>query len=93
MQVRSKKIMPTPDTVVQEVGGEIVLLNLDTEYYYGLDQVGVRFWQLISANPALEAAIDQLHAEYSVDRAQLEADIDQLVNVLAEAGLITFSDD
>ena len=93
MSVISKKIIPTPDTVVQEVGGDIVLLNLETEYYYGLDKVCVRFWQLINTNPAVSAAIDQLYSEYNVAREQLEADIAHLVNTLAEARLITLSDD
>ncbi len=90
MSILNKKIVATPGTLAQEVGDSIVLLNLDTEHYYGLDQVGMRFWQLIVVNPSIEAAVQSLLSEYAVEPELLENDITRLVNALKDAQLISF---
>ena len=48
-----------PDGVlVQELQGESVLLNVNTENYYGLDEVGTRIWAVLSEAPSIAAAVD-----------------------------------
>jgi hypothetical protein len=38
-------VVPSPEVLVQELEGEAVLLNLASERYFGLDDVGTRIWQ------------------------------------------------
>ena len=38
----------SPEVLHQEINGETVLLDLDSESYFGLDAVATRVWQLIS---------------------------------------------
>lgn len=71
----------------QEIGGEGVILDLATSTYFGLDEVGVRLWQLLQTNPNLQGACDALLSEYEVESAQLEQDLLKLVTQLCEAGL------
>ena len=40
----------SPEALFQELDGETVLLNLQSERYYGLDDVGTRMWQLLAEN-------------------------------------------
>ncbi|MBT6125779.1 MAG: PqqD family protein, partial [Halieaceae bacterium] len=40
----------SPDVISQEVSGETVLLDLNSEHYFGLDEVGTRIWQLIDSS-------------------------------------------
>ena len=75
-------------TEVQAVGEEAALLNLASERYFGLDPVGTRVWALISKDPRLQPAFDTLCAEYEVEPAQLEADLLDLMDQLAEAKLV-----
>jgi len=35
---------------------ESVLLNLETERYFGLDETGTRMWQLLTTSPSINAA-------------------------------------
>ena len=77
------------DVLFQEVGGETVLLDLDTERYFGLDAVGTRVWALINEGMAVGEVINNLLEEYEVDRASLESDVEELLGSLREAGLIT----
>lgn len=79
----------SPEAMLQEIGGEGVILDLVSATYFGLDQVGVRLWQLLQADPSLQAASDTLLAEYQVDPATLERDLTALVEQLVAAGLAT----
>ena len=81
----------SPEALFQELEGETVLLNLQSERYYGLDDVGTRMWQLLAENGDVAAAFAQLMKEYDVDAAQLEADLAALIGRLAEAGLLTIT--
>jgi hypothetical protein len=87
------KIEISPEVLFQEVSGETVLLDLDSEQYFGLDAVGTRVWQLIGEGATSDAVVDTLLEEYEVDRATLAADVAELLDRLAEAGLIRFVDE
>jgi len=80
----------SPDVLFQEVGGEMVLLDLASEQYFGLDEVGVRIWTLLAEGASVGRILDALEAEYDVERAVLERDVDALLDELAEAGLVRF---
>ena len=77
-----------PDVLFQELKGEAVLLNLETERYYGLDSVGTRMWQLMAANGDVAAAFEQLSTEYDVPLDVLHRDMAELIAKLSAAGLL-----
>jgi len=76
------------DVLFQEVSGETVLLDLNSESYFGLDEVGTRIWALIQEGRAVGEVVATLLEEYDVDRATLEADVAALLASLLEAGLV-----
>ncbi len=67
---------------------ELVLLNLESENYFGLDAVGTRIWEVISAAPSLEEGFQQLLSEYEVEEAKLRDDMEKLLNQLVGSELI-----
>lgn len=78
-----------PDAVlVRELDGESVLLHLDRESYFGLDDVGTRMWQVLTTAASVEAAYQALLAEYNVDPDLLRRDLADLVQQLVEQGLL-----
>jgi len=78
-----------PETVLhRQVDGATVLLNLKTESYLSLDEVGSRMWELFTTEPSLEAAYEKLLAEYAVEPDVLRRDIENLLNQLLEHGLV-----
>ena len=89
----NQKIQISPEVLFQEVAGEIVLLDLESENYFGLDAVGARIWGLLQTGSKVGEAVDALLQEFDVDRATLEADVAYLVERLAEAGLIRLCDE
>ena len=82
-----------PDGVlVRELEGESVLLNLNSESYFGLDVVGTRMWAVLTASPSIEAAYEILVYEYEVEPENLRADLSTFIEKLAQAGLIEVRD-
>lgn len=79
----------SPQVISQEVAGETVLLDLESECYFGLDGVGTRIWQLIGDSGELLTIYNTLLEEYDVDEAQLLADLETLITEACGQGLIT----
>ncbi|MEP5567624.1 MAG: PqqD family protein [Halioglobus sp.] len=79
----------SPDVISQEVSGETVLLDLNSENYFGLDEVGTRIWQLIESSGNLQEIYDTMLNEYEVDADQLLEDMEQLVVDIEKAGLVS----
>jgi hypothetical protein len=78
-----------PSTVLsQELSDEMVLLNLETGHYFGLDPMGTRMWQLLKTFRSLPPVVDQLVAEHEVERSRCEADLLELVTTLCSHGLL-----
>ena len=78
------------DTVfAQEVDGEMVLLDMNTENYFGLDEVGTAIWQAIEENNGeLVKVLEVLLAQYDVEEDVLKKDLLVFVDRLVESGLV-----
>ena len=84
----NQNITLSPEVISQEVSGETVLLDLESENYFGLDEVGTRIWQLINETNDLAAIYQTLLAEYDVSEERLQQDLDNLLGEIAGLGLI-----
>jgi hypothetical protein len=74
--------------LVRQVEGESVLLNLESEQYFGLDEVGTGMWAALTRADSIEAAYQALLGEYEVDAEQLRQDLQTLIEKLVEKGLL-----
>jgi hypothetical protein len=74
--------------LVRFLDKESVLLNIETERYFGLDETGTRMWQLATTSPKIEIAFQQLLDEYDVDAERLRANLTELLHRLVENGLL-----
>ncbi len=82
------RVRCSSEVLVQEVGGETVLLDLAGERYFGLDPVGSRIWALVAAEPRLDRVHAALCGEFAAGPERIEQDLLQLVRQLSEAGLV-----
>jgi hypothetical protein len=76
------------DAMFRDLHGEAVILDLGSGTYFGLNAVGTRIWQLIEQHGRLEAVLEELCREYDAAPDQLERDLLELVERLADAGLV-----
>ena len=87
-----KRVSVAPNVLVRELQGESVLLDLDSEAYFGLDEIGTGMWRALAASATLGEACDLLLAEYDVEPQRLREDLEVFVRELAEAGLVDVAD-
>ncbi len=73
------------------MGGEIVVLDLKSGCYYGLDAVGARVWSLIEQPSSLGAIRDTIMSEYDVDAESCERDIQAFLDKMQAVGLVEIS--
>jgi len=85
----NQTITLSPEVISQEVSGETVLLDLESENYFGLDEVGTRIWQLLKETSDLRAVYSTLLEEYEVEEERLQTDLAALLTEIAGLGLIT----
>ena len=79
----------SPDVVARRVGDEMMLLDLTSGTYFGLDTVGGRFWDLLDERGSLSAARDAMLEEFDVAADVLDRDLEALVTELSANGLLT----
>ena len=72
----------------QEVDGEMVLLDMESENYFGLDEVGTAIWQAMQEKETLKEVLDTLLEQYEVEAEMLENDLSDFVGKLVESGLV-----
>ena len=75
----TQRVLITPDTLINVIGNEAVLLNLKNEQYYGLDKTGMQFWQALTGAATIQAAYESLLAEYEVSAEALQRDLRDLL--------------
>lgn len=76
------------DVLISDLQSESVLLNLGSESYFGLDEVGTRIFSVLTSSPSIDAAYKQLLEEYDVDASVLRTDLIALVEQLVAQGLV-----
>ena len=86
--------MSVPEHVLdQELDGEIVLLDLKSGVYYGLNEVGSRMWTLLSLLDDLDEIMGLLLEEFEVDRETLLKHLHDLCHQLKSLELITIEEE
>jgi hypothetical protein len=79
-----------PESVLwQEVGDEIVLLDIEAGEYHSLNDVGSTIWRTLEQHPDVRSAYEHLCGTYEVDHGVLRTDLDEFIKRLVEMGLLS----
>ena len=76
------------DVLVSQLAGESVILDLKSESYFGLDEVGTRMWSALTTSDRIQDAYEGLLTEYAVSDEELREDLSELVERLIHQGLL-----
>lgn len=87
VELTMRAVVPA-HVLVRRLEGESVLLNLESERYFGLDATGTRMWELATAQPCIAMAFEKLLEEYEVEPEILRDHLLQLLGGLVENGLL-----
>lgn len=78
-----------PSLLFQPVGERAALLNLDTETYYELDEIGTAMWEALSSAPTIGDAAALLSERFDAPVERISADLVALVAELRAEQLLT----
>jgi Coenzyme PQQ synthesis protein D (PqqD) len=84
----TSRLKANRDVVFRDLQGELVLLNLKSGVYFGLDPVGTRMWQLLHEHRSLHEVLAALLDEYDVAETRCERDLVGFVRALVENELV-----
>jgi hypothetical protein len=85
------KVKINEEVLFQNLEDGAVLLNINTEQYFGLDEVGTSMWNTLNESESVEEAYEKLINEYDVEPAKLHKDLHDLINNLAEYQLLSIT--
>lgn len=77
--------------IFEQLGDNVVLLDLNSEQYFELNGVGSRIWSLLQEYSDLDEVFKVLTQEYELDEADLQAEISVFVDRLASQGWLRTS--
>jgi hypothetical protein len=77
-----------PEQVSTDLGGEVVILDMQSEEYFSLDGVGTRIWEIIETPTTVREILTAILDAYDVEPARAESDLLTVLNEMAQEGLI-----
>jgi len=84
----TERLILPEDVLISDIEGESVLLNVNSERYFGLDEVGTRMLSVLTASNSIQTAYEALLEEYEVEDEKLRHDLADLVDRLVDQGLL-----
>jgi hypothetical protein len=86
-------VVASVEQISSDLGGEVVILNLKSSTYHGLNEVGARIWNLIQTPKTVKDIKAAILAEYEVEAEHCDRDLLALLENLLAAELINIKND
>ena len=83
----------SPDVIASEVDDEMMLIDINTGRYFGLDVIGSRIWSRLQSPTSIADITAGLRQQFKGDPAQIERDALAFVTTLLDRGLIRSATD
>ena len=71
-----------------DLGGEAVVLDAHSGRYFGLNELGVRIFDLLQTETSVQTIIDTLLGEYDVERERLREDVLAFIQNMQDQRLV-----
>ena len=81
-------IMKDPEVVETVLEDGAVLLNLRTKFYYSLNGVGYKIWQLLDSAQSSEELIQKAMAAYQAESGKIKESISKFLGELEQEQLL-----
>lgn len=88
----AKSLVIKDGVLIQELSSESVLLDVDSEQYFGLDDVGTQMLMTLKQSPSIQVAFDRLLTQYEVDPEQLKQDLLSFIEQLVQHDLVELTE-
>lgn len=84
----NSKIKKTDNFVASDIDGQAVMMSIENNKYFGMDEIGTSIWNLLEKSPRFEDLISALMNEYEIDIHTCEADTKEFLEHLIKYDLI-----
>ncbi|MEZ0242483.1 MAG: PqqD family protein [Sphingomonas sp.] len=84
----STRLKVSPDTIGSDVDGEVVLINIRSGAYIGLDPVGSEVWRRLQNEISFADLCVGLKEHFQGDGDVIESEAGTFVAALAQRGLV-----
>jgi hypothetical protein len=85
---RDQRIIAEPSATSTDMDDEVVVLNMATGRYYGLNEVAGQVWKWVQEPRTRDELLALLLDEFEVEPAQAAPDLDALLGDLQDRALI-----
>ncbi|MGI9185788.1 MAG: PqqD family protein [Solirubrobacteraceae bacterium] len=85
-------IVNSPTVVHETIDGETILIHMGTGTYYSLTGAGSELWGLVTNGDRAQGLVEYARAHYDAEPAEVEAQVQALVERLTDEGLVTAGD-
>lgn len=83
-----KRFIQNKTIVQSKIGEEVVMLDMESGFYFGLNSVASVIWGMLAEEIGFEQLIDQLMAKFEVERSLCESDTQELLEEMLEKNII-----
>jgi hypothetical protein len=84
-----QRVILSPEVLAQQIEDQTIMVDLQDERYFGLDDVGTNIWRLLAEQGDVAAVLERMLQIYQVDEITLRRDLADFIGRLAGAGLVT----
>ena len=74
-----------------DLGGEVVIMGVETGGYYGLDEVGAFVWRLLAQPRTFKDIVTRVLDEFDAEAATVECDLARFFGDMKAEGLVSIS--
>ena len=83
-----KRVEISDGVIWRDLGGDVVILNVETGVYFGLDGSGGQIWRELVEHGSIEKTFASLKQQFDAAPHELRRDLDALVDQLVEKRLV-----
>jgi hypothetical protein len=85
----NKKWQVSKEVISSKIDEEVILMSIEADTYFGIDEVGSRIWEMLSKQPAsANELVSLLLKEYDVDEQTCIQDVTSFINEMADRKLL-----
>lgn len=84
----STKYIQNKKVIQSKIGDEVVMLDMDSGFYFGLNAVASIIWGKLEKPISFEEVINELLDEFKIDRDTCENDTRSFLNQLLDKNII-----
>ena len=77
--------------VAAEIGDDVVILDIESGFYFQLNKSGARIWGLLEQPESLAGLCAKVEAAFEVDAETCRAEVTEFLELMRDKGLVTVS--